>query len=81
MSCVARAPATVLLQLHPVASVLPILLCDVVTPLALGALERYVDATITCHGHLSKFRGVESIGARLKLLGAFLTPMLLAPAG
>jgi hypothetical protein len=46
---VAPAPATVLAQLYPVPVVVPVLLGDVVAPLALGTLKRHVDATVASH--------------------------------
>jgi hypothetical protein len=55
MRSVTGTPAAIFLQLHPVASVLTVFLCDVVATFALGAFERHVDATITSHGHLSRF--------------------------
>jgi hypothetical protein len=47
------APPTVLLELDPVAVVVPVLLGDVVATLAVRAFERHVDAPVTGHGHLS----------------------------
>lgn len=53
---VGGAPTAVLLHLHPVAGVVPVLLGDVVAPLALATLKRHVDASITRHQCLSKGR-------------------------
>ena len=47
---VRRAPAAVLLQLHPIAVVMPVLLGYVVASLALPAFERHMHASVTSHG-------------------------------
>ena len=50
MGRVRPAPATVLLELDAVAAVVPVLLCDVVAPLARRAFERHMDAAVGGHG-------------------------------
>ena len=45
------APPAVLLELYALTIVVTVLLSDVVAPLALRALERHVNASITGHGH------------------------------
>ena len=47
---VRTAPATELLELDSVTGVVPVLLSDVVAPLARSAFERHVDAAVRSHG-------------------------------
>jgi hypothetical protein len=60
MGRVARTPPAVLLELDPVPAVVPVLLRYVVSPLALTALERYMDALVA--GHFSSSPNVETFG-------------------
>lgn len=74
--CVPSAPATVLAHLQAVAVVVPVLLRDVVTALALCALERHVHAAVAGHlPHLMRIARMEGPEYSRRLLSDWLSEL------